>query len=392
MKFFVPNKRLNLLSLAAAVGLMAASCASNSYATLLWYDGFAIGADDGAGPNYVAGILAGQQGGSDAGAPGGIGFFDNVAGDPNPWLGVNNTDPADTDNVIAPGSLSRLNQTPASTGDMSSDQGVLGCCNTARTSRDMNVPLQTLNGTYYMSFLVNFGAGNKNDPHYRSIEFWDGKNTTALIPDPDPNNPPDPDVNGNIPNPNFGRVGDAQLNMSIGVSSFGNFDNPQNDADGPGGVTANRQVSVRVDGVRSLFGASEELKYQLEEHLPFSDVNQYAQTLAIVVKFDLTTDDIETGGTGDTVSFFLNPKPSDMTEPTPSLVVPGVDLLIDSMSSLVAFQFTQTDPNRPGGFDELRVGTTWSDVVIKSVPEPATFSLIGLGAVGLLTIARRKRS
>jgi hypothetical protein len=392
MKFSVLTKRCGL-GLAAAAGLALATCANTSYATLLWYDGFAIGADDGAGPNYVAGNSAGQLGGDDMDAPGGIGFFDGAGGDPNPWLGVNRFDDADSDNIIAPGSLSRLLQSPASTGDMSSDQGASGCCNVARSSRDMNTPLQNLSGTYYMGFLVNYGAGNPNDPHYRAVEFWNGKSTTTVIPDPDPDNPPEPDMDGNIPNPNLGRVGDPQLNMSIGVSSFGNYDNPQNDADGPGGVTQNRQVSVRVDGVREVFGSNQELKYQLEEHLPFSDKTQFAQTLSIVVKFDLTTLDIETGdGPGDTVSFFLNPKPGDTTEPTPSLVVPGVDLLIDSMSSLIAFQFNSTDPNRPGGFDELRVGTTWADVAILGVPEPATFSLLGLGAIGMLSIARRKRS
>ena len=58
------TRRLSALSLAAAMGL-----AGTAQADLLWYDGFALSdASDGAGPNYVAGTLAGQQGGSDAGA------------------------------------------------------------------------------------------------------------------------------------------------------------------------------------------------------------------------------------------------------------------------------------------------------------------------------------
>jgi hypothetical protein len=278
MKFSVLTKRCGL-GLAAAAGLALTTCANTSCATLLWYDGFAIGDDDGAGPNYVAGGLAGQQGGSDAGAPGGIGFFDDAGGNPNPWLGVSNTDPTNNDNVLAAGSLTRLNQSPASTGDKASDQPADGCCNTSRTSRDMNTSLQTLpNGTYYMGFLWNPGFGPAGDPHYRAVEFWDGKSTTALIPDNDPNNPPDPDINGNIPNPNFGRVGDDQLTMALGVSSFGNFNDPQN---GPAGN--NRQISLKLKNlVFEPFGVPSERNYQLEEHLEWSDISVLGQTQSCV--------------------------------------------------------------------------------------------------------------
>ena len=111
MKCTVFTRRLSLLSIAATVGVLAAMVGSTAQATLVWYDGFAIGDDDGAGPNYVAGNLAGQQGGSDAGS--GVGFFDDAGGDPNPWLGVNNTDPADQDNVVAAGSLCAVRPEPA---------------------------------------------------------------------------------------------------------------------------------------------------------------------------------------------------------------------------------------------------------------------------------------
>lgn len=373
--------RPGVFVLVATACFVAALCGT-ARAELLWYDGFVIGADDGAGPNYVDGVLNDQQGGSDAGAAGGIGFFDDAMGDPNPWLGVNNTDPVDTANVLSAGSLTRINQSPASTGDKVSDEPATGCCNTSRASRDFNTPLQDMDGAVYMGFLVNFGVGPPDDPHYRAVEFWDGKSTITEIEDPD--NP-----GTMIPNPNFGRVGDDQLNMSLGFSSFGNYDDPQNDADGPGGDTANRQLSARIDGVFEAFGLVEERKYQFEEHLEWAD--QVGETHSVVVKFDLTTDDVELGGVGDTVSFFLNPSPEDIAEPAPSLVVPGVDLNLDSMSANVLFTFTGLSPDNPGAFDELRVGTSWADVAVLGVPEPATVGLVGLGAIGALLPARRRR-
>jgi len=372
------TRRLSILSVAAVIGVSAAMIAGNAQATLTWYDGFAIGADDGAGPNYVEGTLADQQGGSDAGA--GIGFFDDASGDPNPWLGVNNTDPTDQDNVISAGSLTRSAQSPASTGDKSGDQPAHGCCNIARTSRDFNTPLQSMNGQVYMGFLVNFGYGNPNDPHYRALEFWNGKNV-------------DPGGTGD------GRVGDGVLTMSLGFSSFGNYNGAINQGADP---DPNTQLSLKTKGVREVLGSIVEENVQLDEHLEWA--NQLNETHSIVIGFDLTTDDIELGGVGDTISVWLDPTPADTTPPTPSAVVSGIDINIDAMSSIVEFAFTQTSEKNPGGFDELRVATSlgagagagdvntlWSEVAILGVPEPASLSLVALGVLGMLATARRKR-
>jgi hypothetical protein len=371
------------MCLAATFGCLAALLCGTAQADLLWYDGFAIGDDDGAGPNYTTDTLDGQQGGAGVGVGGvGPGFFDDGAGDPNPWARANNDDPTDSDSFVEAGSLSRALQNFPSTGDKVGGGPYVfdfDCCSTSRTSRDFNTPLQSMNGTLYMSFLVNFGNGNPGDPHYRALEFWNGK-VVDLVDD---------GMGGMVPGPSNGRVGDGVLSMSLGVSSFGNFNDAVNQGAEP---NPNTQLSAKIAGVFEEFGAVETRNFQFEEHVEWAALRN--KTQAITLKFDLTTDNKEDGGVGDTVSYFLNPTPDDVVEPTPSLVVSGVDVRADAMSSMILFHFTGFPPNKPnaGFLDELRVGTTWGETAILSVPEPATLSLVGLGAIGLLLSARRKRS
>jgi len=118
---------------------------------------------------------------------------------------------------------------------------------------------------------------------------------------------------------------------------------------------------------------------------------QVGETHSIVLKFELSTDEVETGGVGDSVSVFLDPTPADLVEPTPSLTVSGIDLNLDRMSSIVLFHFTGVVDN-PGAFDESRVGRSWSEVAILSVPEPSALSLSGLAALlGVVLSPRRAR-
>ena len=413
------TRRLSLLSLAATVGAMAAMIAGTAQATLVWYDGFETNAaDDGAGPTYLPGNLADQLGGSDAGS--GIGFFDGAGGDPNPWLGVNNTDPADQEAYAgvdyggpgfggsSVGSLSRQAMSKPTSGDKvdGGPEEFGGCCHRARQSRDLNTPLQAINGQVYMGFLVNFGLGNPGDPHYRAIEFWNGKNVQP------------PPMEGDPPGTGDGRVGDGVLTMSLGVSSFGNYDDPLNDADGPApdpnppapdpahNVTANRQISLKTAGVREFLGSTVTQNIQLDEHLEFANNWQLGKTHSVVIGFDLTTDDVEIGGVGDTIRVWLDPTLDDTTPPAPSAIVSGIDLNVDSMSNMILFTFNNPGTSNQGAFDELRVATAlagaggagavnntlWSEVAILSAPEPASLSLVGLAAMGMLMTARRKRS
>ena len=84
-----------------------------------------------------------------------------------------------------------------------------------------------------------------------------------------------------------GRVGDGVLTMSLGISSFGNYNDAVNQGADP---NPNTQISLKTDGVREVFGESCSTKRQLDEHLELAD-QQYGQTHSIVIKFDLTTDD-----------------------------------------------------------------------------------------------------
>lgn len=333
----------------ATVCVAAFSLCGTAYAgdSLLWYDGFVIDDDNPGDPTtYQSTVnLHGQNGGTGT-------FFtgDWFQANFNPVIGNTQSEVEDPmnpgeflsheDTWVVPNSLSRPNQSLPSTGGKSSDFAIgFGgdlCCHTSRTSREFATPFSGLDETIYMGFLMNYGNGNPTDPHYRSVEFWNVGNS-AVGP------------------------GDDFLNMSIGFSSFGNYGFDEN------GVI--QFFSLGIDGARTDFldpdfDPDAHTNHILPQRVAYG--NQVGQTQSVVLKFELSTDDVEIGGTGDTVSVFLNPELDETSEPTPDLVVSNLDLSLDRMSSNILFHFTGPQPENPGEFDELRVGQTWESVAILS--------------------------
>jgi hypothetical protein len=105
-----------------------------------------------------------------------------------------------------------------------------------------------------------------------------------------------------------------------------------------------------------------------------------AQTVFVVLKY--TFDAFN----GDSVGLFVNPTVTD-TEPAPTLTAP-VDTTNFTLNSGIRSVYLRNNSVEPDVMyvDELRVGTTWVDVI----PEPASMGLFALGGIGL--IGRRRRA
>jgi hypothetical protein len=85
------------------------------------------------------------------------------------------------------------------------------------------------------------------------------------------------------------------------------------------------------------------------------------------------------------LDLFVDPASIPGTEPS-THTVDSTD--VDSVASSISTFYLRDNAGEPPiQVDELRIGTTWADVV----PEPGSLSLAGLGAAGLLARRQRRR-
>lgn len=309
----------------AALALsMTALLGGSAQATLLWYDGFTT---TDAGGDYVVNTrIEGQLGGSGS-------FF---AG---PWVDAA-ADPVEAA-LVHPTSISRPGLISPPVGGSTGKEVLFDCCVFTRNSRLMASPwggFTDPDGTFYTSFLMNFGTGNAADPHHRVFEMHDG-----------------------------GFDDNLNRNLMFGISNFAGLGN---------------QLALNVEDATT----STATNVVLSEAADLADLSVQGTHL-IVLKFEMST----TGN--DVISAFLDPVGT--TEPTASAVVSVGQFLADRMSSLVQFTFNSGGASAAGVFDEIRVGTEFSDVANNTVPfggvpEPTSLGLLGLGAIGMLLSGRRK--
>jgi hypothetical protein len=327
-------RRTERLALAIVAACLAVGLSGTATAALVWYDGFAT-------PPYVAGTaLNGQSGGAGT-------FFTG------PWAvaGTNNhnVSAASLPNYSAgfvpdtvPGTVP-IN--PSVGGSAVGTDTPGSCCDTARDARVFSSPwagFTNPDATFYISFFANFGVGPT--VHHRVLEMWNGDQ-------------------GN----------DGNRNLQLGYSDFTGVGS---------GSGAAKQMGISVHDSNT----NTNITQDLVGGPTFGD----GKTHLIVLRFDLSNDDAAFGGVGDRIRAYIDP--IGTVEPgSAGANIGGIDFLADRMGAISDFVFG--DSAKAAAFDEVRVGTTFADVAnLQPAPEPATLTLLGLGAIGLGLVVRRKQA
>lgn len=101
--------------------------------------------------------------------------------------------------------------------------------------------------------------------------------------------------------------------------------------------------------------------------------------------------DFNTSGVNDTINLWVNPI-AGVASPAGNINAPNPSLTVTSynVGAIAGIGFNLQGGGQNVQFDELRVGSTYGEVV--TVPEPSMFALLGFGALALCLARRRCRS
>jgi len=138
-------------------------------------------------------------------------------------------------------------------------------------------------------------------------------------------------------------------------------------------------------------GAGKHMGISVHDSSASSNVNQDliggpvfqsdGKTHLIVLRFDLSNSG------NDRIRAYLDP--IGTVEPGSAAADISVgEFLADRLGAVTDFTFGDTQ--KASAFDELRVGSTFADVANLTTPEPTSFMLLGLGAISMLLVGRRK--
>ena len=138
-------------------------------------------------------------------------------------------------------------------------------------------------------------------------------------------------------------------------------------------------IDTNSDATRAFQGGSRSNDYNFGVGNPAGSVSLGVSDTAVhqfIVKFDLSA----TPG-ADRATVWLDAK----TE-TGGIVTSGLNLAWDTLSLADYSSFT-------GSWDEIRWGTSFSDVAASAIPEPSTYAaLVGALSIGVVVLRRRRQT
>ncbi len=116
-----------------------------------------------------------------------------------------------------------------------------------------------------------------------------------------------------------------------------------------------------------------------------SKVHNIGDVLFLVVSYTMNPGDV-----GDVAKLWINPTPGSLESQNAITISAQVGVNGSTAPAVQAMTdfFIRNNPVEPDQglqMDDLRIGTTWANVTPAAVPEPASLSLLGLGALALVT-------